>query len=139
MAPIRRSIDGKGMSIQSFAITRKVQEVDLALAQLPEHDKRVYEVHPEVCFAKLNHGQPMMLAKKKALGQTERLHLLSQIFGDAPARLVAERPRSQVGADDVLDALVALWSAMRISRGEHESLPAVPDHDAQGRRMAIFY
>ena len=136
---IRRSIDGKGMSIQSFAITRKVQEVDLALGQAPDLDQRVYEVHPEVCFAKLNHGQPMMFAKRKALGHSERLNLLSRVFGDAPARLSAERPRKQVSADDVLDAFAALWSAMRISRGEHESMPAVPDHDAQGRRMAIFY
>ena len=136
---IRRGIDGKGMSIQSFAITRKVQEVDLALEQASDRDQCVYEVHPELCFAMLNHGQPMTFAKKKALGRSERLHLLGQTFGDAPARLVSERPRSQVGADDVLDAFVALWSAMRISRGEHASLPVVPDHDARGRRMAIFY
>ena len=136
---IRRSIDGKGMSIQSFAITRKVNEVDLALEEAPDHDERVFEVHPEICFAMLNDGQPMAFAKKKAAGRAERLQLLARPFGDAPARLVDQRSRSQVGADDVLDAFVALWSAMRIARGEHASLPEIPDLDAHGRRMAIFY
>lgn len=136
---IRRGIDGKGMSIQSFAIMRKVEEVDLALEEASDHDRGVYEIHPEVCFAKLNRGLPMAFAKKKPAGRAERLGLLSQAFGDAPARLVEERVRNQVGADDVLDALAALWSALRIGSNEHELLPAIPDHDSQGRRMAIFY
>ena len=134
---IRRGIDGKGMSIQSFAIMRKVEEVDLALEKASDHARRVYEVHPEVCFAKMNRGLPMEFAKKKSEGRAERLGLLSQAFGDAPARLLEERVRNQVGADDVLDALAALWSALRIGSNEHESLPAIPDHDSQGRRMAI--
>lgn len=136
---IRRGIEGKGMSIQSFAITRKVREVDLALATFPEHSESVYEVHPELCFTQLNGGQAMTSAKKSSAGRLERLRLLASHFGDTPARLVAERVRRDVGADDVLDALAALWSAMRIGRGQHGSLPASPDRDAMGRRMAIFY
>lgn len=136
---IRRSIDGKGMSIQSFAITRKVQEVDLALEASPTHHERVYEVHPEVCFTHLNGGRPMSFTKKKSAGRAERLSILTAQFDDAPARLVEERTRRDVGADDVLDALAALWSAVRIGHGQHASLPAIPDHDALGRRMAIFY
>ena len=136
---IRRGIDGKGMSIQAFAITRKVEEVDLALEEASDHARRVYEVHPEVCFAKMNRGLPMAFAKKTSAGRTERLQLLSRAFGGAPVRLVEERVRNQVGADDVLDALAALWSAVRIGRDEHESLPTIPEHDSRGRRMAIFY
>ena len=135
---IRRDIDGKGMSIQSFAITRQVREVDLALEVFPLHQS-VYEVHPELCFTHLNGGQPMSLSKKTSAGRAERLRILTEEFADAPGRLVEERVRRDVGADDVLDALVALWSAMRISRGQHASLPTLPDHDTRGRRMAIFY
>ena len=136
---IRRGIDGKGMSIQSFAITRKVREVDTALEAAPDHHQSVHEVHPELCFTHFNGGQPMTCSKKKPAGRAERLSLLTARFGDAPARLVEERVRRDVGADDVLDALVALWSAMRIGAGEHASLPVTPDADALGRRMAIFY
>ena len=135
---ISRDIDGKGMSIQSFGITRKVQEVDLALEAFPLH-QAVYEVHPELCFTHLNGGQSMSFSKKKPAGHAERLGILTRVFGDAPRRLVEERVRRDVGADDVLDALVALWSGMRISHGQHASVPALPGHDAHGRRMAIFY
>ena len=136
---MRRSIEGKGMSIQTFAITRKVREVDLALEASPTHHERVYEVHPEVCFTHLNGGRPMGFAKKKSAGRAERFSLLAAQFGDAPARMVEARTRRDVGADDVLDAFVALWSALRIGHGQHASLPVIPDHDALGRRMAIFY
>ena len=136
---VRRAIEGKGMSIQSFAITKKVHEVDLALASLPEHESRVYEVHPEVSFTQMNGGQPMSFAKKKAAGRAERAELLARTFGAAPNRLLAERDRALVGADDVLDALVSLWSAMRVRQGTAESLPAIPEADEYGRRMAIFY
>ncbi|MBC7673017.1 MAG: DUF429 domain-containing protein [Polaromonas sp.] len=136
---MRRGIEGKGMSIQSFAITGKVREVDLALATFPDHQGNVYEVHPEVCFTHLNGGQVMAFAKKSAAGRAERLGMLADRFGEAPARLEHERVKRDVNADDVLDALVALWSAMRIGTGQHASLPATPDHDGLGRRMAIFY
>ena len=136
---IRRAVEGKGMSLQSFGITRKVQEVDLALHAYPDHLESVYEVHPELCFTQLHGGVPMAHAKKTAAGRGERLHLLRDSFGDTAELLLDQRVRREVSADDVLDALVALWSAMRIGRGEHVSLPAVPELDAHGRRMAIFY
>ena len=135
---LRRAVEGKGMSLQSFGITGKVQEVDIALHAHQDRQEGVYEVHPELCFTQLNGGQPMVFAKKTPAGRSERLRLLAEQFGDAPARLLDQRVRRDVGADDVLDALVALWSAVRIGRGEHTSLPTVPDRDARGRRMAIF-
>ena len=136
---VRRAIEGKGSSIQSFGITRKVHEVDLALASLPERESSVYEVHPEVSFAHMNDGKPMSFAKKKTAGRAERAGLLARTFGTAPSRLIAERDRASVGADDVLDALVGLWTAMRVRQGTAESLPARPEADEYGRRMAIFY
>lgn len=135
---IRRGMDGKGMSIQAFGITPKVREVDLAMDAHPQHHD-IYEVHPELCFTHLNGGQPMSFGKKKSAGRTERLRILAGQFGDVPMKLVEERVRRDVGADDVLDALVALWTATRISRGLHVSLPALPGRDEHGRRMAISY
>jgi predicted RNase H-like nuclease len=40
--------------------------------------------------------------------------------------------------DDVLDALVALWSAGRISREEAESFPLAAEYDRYGLRMQIL-
>lgn len=136
---LRRTIEGKGMSIQSFAITAKVREVDEAVQLSNKYDARVYEVHPEVCFTFANKGVPMTFGKKKSAGKQERMRILSEVFGDTPARLLSEREARRVGADDVLDALIALWSAFRIGRGEHISLPAIPERDSLGNQMAIFY
>ena len=96
-------------------------------------------MHPEVCFTQANGGRPMAFPKRKAAGRAERLAILSEHFGDAPERLLQERTPRQVGADDVLDALIALWTAQRIARGEHASLPASPETDERGRRMAIHF
>lgn len=127
------------MSIQAFAILGKVLEVDLALRKTSRRAGMVYEVHPEVSFAAMNGGAPLQFAKKRREGRLERLALLARAFGSEPERLVTERPRQTVASDDVMDALVALWSARRIQRGEGESVPAAPEVDRQGRRMAIFF
>lgn len=136
---IRRVLEHKGMSVQAFAITSKVREVDAALAESAERAGMVYEVHPEVSFAAMNAGVPLQFAKKKQEGRRERLALLQQCFGSEAERLQLERPRSSVEADDVLDALAALWSARRIQIGQGRSLPEVAEVDNSGRRMAIFY
>lgn len=136
---IRRTIDGKGMSVQAFAISGKVLEVDLALRGASEWAAMVYEVHPEVSFAAMNGGAPLQFAKKRHEGCSERLALLGGVFGGEVGRLLADRPRRKVASDDVLDALVALWSARRIRRGESGSLPSVPEFDLHRQRMAIFY
>lgn len=44
-----------------------------------------------------------------------------------------------VGADDVLDAGAAAWSARRIANGEAKSLPEGPERDEHGRPIAIWY
>jgi predicted RNase H-like nuclease len=46
-------------------------------------------------------------------------------------------PKSKVAEDDILDACACAWSAARIARGEHISLPAEPEFDARGLRMQI--
>jgi predicted RNase H-like nuclease len=42
-------------------------------------------------------------------------------------------------ADDLLDACAAAWSALRIARGAHRTLPDLPKRDSRGHRMAIHY
>lgn len=135
---MRRAVEGKGMSIQAFAIVPKIREVDAALAANPEHLQRVFEVHPEVTFSELNGGAPLSVPRKKVAGRRARLALLRDHFGDAPEAFVAARPKSNVAPDDVVDAFAALWSAQRIKRGSHRSLPTPPGRDGLGLPMAIF-
>ena len=104
-----------GTSAQGWALRTAILDVDRV------RDSRVHEVHPEVSFAVLA-GAPLPFAKRTWNGQHERRLLLAGAGIELPERLDA----GLVAADDVLDAAIAAWSAHRIARGEHVTLPADP-------------
>ena len=135
---LHRAADGRGMSVQAFGIVPKIAEVDRILRARPDAEARVVEVHPEVSFAAMAGGAALVRSKKTPEGRAERLALLRSVFGDAPERFVAERPKRLVAADDILDAFAALWTARRIAAGTAHALPAgEPPRDAHGLAMAI--
>ncbi len=137
-----RAIDGRGFGAQSFAILPKIREWDLLLVASPHLREIVREIHPEVSFAALNGGFAMGLIHKKrsAQGRALRLALLTPLFGeDQVDGLLLSVPRKTAAPDDVLDALVGLWSAERIASGTAASLPSPPERDAYGLTSAIWY
>jgi predicted RNase H-like nuclease len=115
------------LSAQSFALGRKILEVEACL------EERVFEVHPEVSFAALASRQ-LRHSKRCWNGQMERRRLLTAAGIELPDELTA----GQAGADDVLDAAIAAWSAARKARGEALTLPPVPPVQ-NGRSVAIWY
>ena len=134
---LRRAIEGKGLSRQTWAIVPKIVELDLLLRGNAAARAALREVHPEVSFLKLNRDRPLQASKRKPEGRAERLALLRAWCGDAIDRALAERRALACAADDVLDAFAALWSAERIARGAAISLPPEPPRDACGLPMAI--
>ncbi|MHB8630823.1 MAG: DUF429 domain-containing protein [Candidatus Limnocylindria bacterium] len=75
-----------------------------------------------------------MRSKKTGPGQHARRAVLWPWFGEVRLR---DRPAG-VGVDDVLDAYAALWTATRVARREALCIPADPETDARGLRMAIW-
>lgn len=135
-----RAIDGRGFGAQAFAILPKIRIWDDLLVADAELQARVYEIHPEVSFAALNGGIGLAERKKSTDGAAARMALLGREFGPERVRaLVAACPRRLAATDDVLDALVALWSAQRIASGVAVSLPSPPQMDSAGLRTAIHY
>lgn len=134
---LSREIEDVGVSLQTFYILLKIREADALLRRNPTLGERVFEVHPELAFSACNGGEPLPFGKKTAEGREERLALLRPHFGDAPERLLNERDRKRVSADDVLDALIVLWSVRRIERGEALCLPDPPERDEFGLPMSI--
>ena len=124
------------VSQQCFNIFEKIREVDGLMNPLLE--SRVYEVHPEVAFWRLNDRRPMRFPKKRfPEGRVERQELLSRHGFVSP--FLYERPPTDVGFDDVLDAAVSALIAVRIARKEAESFPSEPPRDeSKGLRMAIW-
>ena len=127
---LSRELTGKGLSKASFNLVPKILEVK----PIAKRNERVYEVHPEVSFRALA-GHPLA-SKKQWNGHVERRALL------VAAGIVIPDALGDAGtaaADDILDAAVAAWSASRIAAGEEISLPSPPEHDDDGRRIAIWY
>ena len=126
--------------MQGWALYAKIREIDELLDANSSSRERVYEVHPEVSFWAWNGERPIREAKKTAAGRAIRLGLAASWLGpDVLARARAGRPKREVGDDDILDAIAALWTATRLSRGEARTLPPVPSFDASGLPMRIVY
>lgn len=134
-----RMLLGKGISRQAFGIYRKVAEVNRIISA--ESQDRVIEIHPEVSFWRLSDRSPMQFYKGTPEGFEERQRLLSETIEEMPIldRQSARRLAPPAGADDVLDAMVAAWTAEQFVQGRSERLPAMPETDARGRRVEINY
>jgi predicted RNase H-like nuclease len=109
---VARERTGKGISQQSFALRKRILEVDT----IARHDERVVEVHPEVSFCALA-GAPLSYSKHKPEGLAERRALLERAGISVPPRPTG------VPEADVLDAAVAAWSARRVATGEARAFP----------------
>jgi len=124
---------------QSFHLFPKIREIDASMT--PAQEARVYEVHPELAFWRLNGGRPMSLPKKirseaSRPGIDERVALLGR-FGYDAAFFAARRPAG-VGPDDAVDAAVLAVIAERILAGLVRPFPDPPPRDGRGLRMAIW-
>jgi predicted RNase H-like nuclease len=135
---IRRRVEGKGVSIQTWAILSKIVAVDSFLRADATRRHIVREVHPEVSFYFLNGERPMSAAKTKVAGRAERLSLLREWSGEAVVNALASRRELGCKVDDVMDAFVALWTAERIASGSAVSIPPQPPLDAYGLRMEML-
>lgn len=140
----RQTSDGsKAVAKQAFHIFPKIVEIDRLLRTRPELQAIVRECHPEVAFWAMN-GRAALAEPKKVKGAhypaglALRRALLAR-GGFEPDAMSAERARAlRVGADDLIDACAAAWTAGRIARGEAASFPDPPEHDAHGLPIAIW-
>jgi predicted RNase H-like nuclease len=105
-------------------------------AMTPAVQTRVFEVHPELSFHEMTGGKAMAYGKKKRAGRQERATALAAA---GMLRAGAKIPKVLGAApDDVLDALVACWTARRIHLKHAVRMPDRPPVDARGLRMEIW-
>jgi predicted RNase H-like nuclease len=108
---IATELTGRSISAQTYALRRRILEVDEYAAR----DDRLIEVHPEVSFRQLA-DRPLQ-SKHTSFGLAERRKLLEE----AGIELPASAPR--VKETDLLDATAAAWTAARYARGDALPLP----------------
>ena len=127
--------DHVGLSKQAFHLLPKLRELDGLIT--PARQKRIVEAHPELAFARLNGGTPVLAPKRRPEGRAARIELLRKAGVD-PAPALAALPRKLAAADDILDALVLTLTAQRRLEGNHTMLEDRA-RDARGLKMAICF
>jgi predicted RNase H-like nuclease len=146
---INREVTGRGLSIQAWNISHRIQELDQVLREQPAWSSRVLESHPEVVFGLLasftpgwpatsdRGGLPLLPPKRSDEGRTQRIELLEHHFAGC-GRLIdqVDVPRRSVGYDDWVDAL-GLAVAQYASRGRTVRWPDPVEHDAHDLGMAL--
>jgi predicted RNase H-like nuclease len=124
-----RELTGQGFSIRAWGLRAKLLEAN-QYRQTCGHP--LYEVHPELAFSAMA-GAPLAASKHTGPGRILRRELLAQAGLELPAGI----PATLLG--DVLDAAAVAWSARRIAAGQAVTLPSAPQHDPQGREIAIRF
>jgi predicted RNase H-like nuclease len=129
------------ISKQLFMIAPRIREVDASLRDDAAAAARVFEVHPELAFWRLNGGHALTEPKKVKgkpyePGLALRRDLL--IAAGLPRRAAESTPPPGAGSDDLLDALACAAIARRLHAGIAEPFPNPPPVDRYGLPMAIW-
>lgn len=138
---INQRLMGVGLSIQTWNIFPKINEVDKWLRHKKPANQQMRESHPELCFWALAGGGPMAHAKKSPQGFCERYSILEKIcpHTEAMVDLALHRfRRKDLARDDILDAIVLAVSA-GYSAKSIKTVPLDPPSDKMGLSMEIVY
>jgi len=129
------------VSRQLFMLAPKIHEVDAWLRAHMADAARVFEVHPEVAFWRLNGDQALGEPKKvksRPYGPGLALRRALLVGAGLPPTLVEAPSPAGAGPDDLLDALACAAVARRIHAGIARPFPDPPEHDGLGLPMAIW-
>lgn len=136
-----QALEGMGLSTQSFSLISKIIEVDTFMAnRLQNINPIIREVHPEVCFWALNHGDAMVHSKRELAGIIERIQIIAGEGIDALNMLEAAHEHIPVGVgwDDFCDALVAAITAF-LGHDHLNVLGLIGQADIEGLPMEMVY
>jgi len=128
------------VSKQLFMIAPKIREIDAVLRANAGAAARVFEVHPEVAFWRLN-GERALDEPKKVKGTpyAPGLALRRRLLVGAGISAAAHAPPPRgAAADDLLDALACATIARRIHAGVARPFPEKFDRDEFALPMAIW-
>ena len=138
---INQQVLGVGLSIQTWNISSKINEVDRWLRHKKPARQQIRESHPELCFWAMAGGRPLTHSKKSPQGLAERLAILNKMYPHTEmiVELALGRfKRKDLARDDILDAIVLAVSA-KYSVKSIQTVPADPPRDKKRLPMEIVY
>jgi len=125
---------GVGINQQTFHLFPKMREVDALMRANPALHPIVHEAHPELAFARMNGGKPVLSKKRQPEGYAERRKLLARHgFTIRIDRLPG------AARDDILDALAVFRTASLIAAGTATRLGPAEERDRHGLPMNIWF
>lgn len=125
---------GVGLTQQTFHLFPKMREVDALLHTTPRLERVVHEAHPELAFARMNGGKPVLSKKRTPDGHAERCRLLAAHGFACPVDRLAGAAR-----DDILDAIAVCRTALLIAERKAIRLGPARTRDRHGLPMNIWY
>ena len=125
---------GAGLTRQTFHLFDKMREVDDLLRERRDLRAVLHEAHPELAFARLNDGRPVLSKKRRPEGYAERRELLERHGFPCPVERLPGAAR-----DDILDAIAVCRTALLIAEGKAERLGSAEARDAAGLPMNIWF
>lgn len=125
---------GIGINQQTFHLFPKMRELDELLRTRPHLQRIVYEAHPELAFARMNGGRPVLSKKRRPDGYDERRRLLTRHGFPCPVDRLSGAAR-----DDILDAIAVCRTAALIAEGSATRLGPARARDSCGLPMNIWY
>jgi predicted RNase H-like nuclease len=125
---------GAGLTRQTFHLFPKLREIDALLRTDRKLLRVVHEAHPELAFARMNGGRPVLSKKRQADGYADRHKLLARHgFETKVDRL------SGAARDDILDAIACCRTASLIAAGSATRLGPIDEKDRHGLPMNIWF
>jgi predicted RNase H-like nuclease len=125
---------GVGLNQQTFHLFPKMREVDALMRANAHLHSIVYEAHPELAFARMNGGKPVLSKKRQPEGHAERRKLLARHgFRTKVDRLPG------AARDDILDAIAVCRTATLIAAGTATCLGPTDQRDRHGLPMNIWF
>jgi predicted RNase H-like nuclease len=125
---------GVGLNQQTFHLFPKMREVDALLRKRRDLRTVVYEAHPELAFARMNGGTPVLTKKRQPDGYETRRRLLAKHgFKTKIERLPG------AARDDILDAMACCRTATLIAKGDATRLGPAKEKDRHGLPMNIWF
>jgi predicted RNase H-like nuclease len=125
---------GVGLNQQTFHLFPKMREVDALMRGNRRLHSIVHEAHPELAFARMNDGKPVLSKKRQPDGYAERRRLLARHGFKAKIDRLPGAAR-----DDILDAIAVCRTATLIATGTATRLGPAEERDRHGLPMNIWY
>ena len=138
---ISKKISGKGISIQSWNISKKIKEVNDFKLSKESNEMNLFESHPELCFESLNKN-PLVHSKKTHEGVLERLAIINKHILLSPNKVddfYRKFKSNMLKKDDIVDAAVLALSAKLWSINGKCEITQEISHDSNGIPFQIRY